>query len=133
MEELLKNARRKAGTLATLSSCCGVTGETVLTDSAVIMIFAASLGAGDMLSLISTSMLPFFNGLLILPGAMLALKVGQRRLILLSCAAAFCAYLLAVCAPFAGQWAVAVLLGAILSLSVLPALLPAGIRFWILF
>ena len=114
MEELLKNARRKAGTLATLSSCCGVTGETVLTDSAVIMIFAASLGAGDMLSLISTSMLPFFNGLLILPGAMLALKVGQRRLILLSCAAAFCAYLLAVCAPFAGQWAVAVLLGAIL-------------------
>ena len=67
-------AKRFAGNLATLSSCCGVTGETVLADSAVIMIFAAALGASDMLSLISTSMLPFFNGLLILPGALRAVK-----------------------------------------------------------
>ena len=65
-------AKRYAGNLATVSSCCGVTGETVLADSAVIMIFAAALGASDMLSLISTSMLPFFNGLFILPGAFLA-------------------------------------------------------------
>ena len=36
-------AKRFAGNLATLSSCCGVTGETVLADSAVIMIFAAAL------------------------------------------------------------------------------------------
>ena len=68
-------AKRYAGNLATVSSCCGVTGETVLADSAVIMIFAAALGASDMLSLISTSMLPFFNGLFILPGAFLAVKV----------------------------------------------------------
>lgn len=107
-------AKRFAGNLATLSSCCGVTGETVLADSAVIMIFAAALGTSDMLSLISTSMLPFFNGLLILPGALLAVKTGQRRMILTACTAATCAYLLACCAPFFGKYAVAALLGAIL-------------------
>ena len=107
-------AKRYAGNLATVSSCCGVTGETVLADSAVIMIFAAALGASDMLSLISTSMLPFFNGLFILPGAFLAVKAGQRRMLLTACGAGTGAYLLACCAPFFGKYAVAALLGSIL-------------------
>ena len=46
--------RKKAGLLAILSSCCGVTGESVLSDGAIIILFAAALDAGDMLTLIST-------------------------------------------------------------------------------
>ena len=115
MPELSEQDRRRAGRLATLSSCCGVTGETALTDSAVIILFAAALDAGDFLTLISTSMLPFFNGLFILPAALLATKVGHRRMILAACGAGFLAYLAAVAAPFAGEGAaVAVLVGAIL-------------------
>lgn len=112
--ELSENTRRRAGRLATLSSCCGVTGETTLTDSAVIILFAAALNAGDTLTLISTSMLPFFNGLFILPAALLATRIGHRRMILSACAAGFFAYLAAVAAPFAGRGAVAMLIGAIL-------------------
>ena len=37
---------KKAERCAVLSSCCGVTGEAALTDSAVILLFAASLGSG---------------------------------------------------------------------------------------
>ena len=112
--ELTENARRRAARLATLSSCCGVTGETTLTDSAVIILFAAALNAGDTLTLISTSMLPFFNGLFILPAALLATRIGHRRMILAACAASFLAYLAAVAAPFTGKGAVPTLIGAIL-------------------
>lgn len=106
--------RKKAGRLAILSSCCGVTGESVLSDGAIIILFAAALDAGDMLTLISTSMLLFFNGLLILPAAMLATRVGYRRMILAACGAGFVAYLAVAASPFAGRWAVAALVGAML-------------------
>ena len=60
---------RSAERLAVLSSCCGFPGEVVLTDSAVVILFAGMLGAGDMLSLLTTSFLPFFNGLCMIPMA----------------------------------------------------------------
>ena len=41
-----QSTRLRAERLATLSSCCGFLGETVLTDSAVILLFAGMLGAG---------------------------------------------------------------------------------------
>ena len=69
--------RKYAQDLAIASSCCGVTGETVLTDSAVVILFASSLGAGDMLSLLTTSVLPLFNGLFVIPAAFIAAKAGK--------------------------------------------------------
>lgn len=102
--------RRSAETFATLSSCCGVLGEVTLTDSAVIILFAGMLGAGDMLSLITTSVLPLLNGLCVIPMAWLALRLGAKRLIMRSCALASAAYFLAVSAPCFGTWAPAVLL-----------------------
>ena len=55
------HAVRRAETLTIAASCCGVTGETVLTDSAIIMLYLAALGAGNAGSLISTSVLPLFT------------------------------------------------------------------------
>lgn len=103
----------KAETYATLSSCCGFLGEVTLTDSAIIILFAGMLGASDMVSIITTSFLPLFNGFLIIPMAWLATKWGGRKLILTSCISASAAYFMAVTAPFWGAFAVAVLVGMI--------------------
>jgi MFS family permease len=108
--EPTEKLRRSAETSATLSSCCGVLGEVTLTDSAVIILFAGMLGAGDMLALITTSVLPLLNGLCVIPMAWLALRMGAKRLIMRSCALASAAYFMAVSAPWFGAWAPAVLL-----------------------
>ena len=102
--------RRAAERDATLSSCCGVLGEVTLTDSAVIILFAGMLGAGEMLSLLTTSLLPLLNGLCVIPMAWLAARVGAKRLMLRACALATDAYFLAVASPFLGNWAAAALL-----------------------
>ena len=99
---------------ATLSSCCGFLGEVTLTDSAVIILFAGMLGAGDMLSMITTSLLPLFNGLCIIPMAWLAAKIGSKKLILRACSLSAIAYFMAVSSPFFGTWASTILLATIL-------------------
>lgn len=114
MNAVCDPAHLRAERLAMLSSCCGFLGETVLTDSAVIILFAGMLGAGDMLSMITTSVLPLLNGLCIIPMAGLAMKFGMRRQILSACTCASFAYFLAASAPFFGSAEVTVLLGAIL-------------------
>jgi MFS family permease len=98
---------------AVRSSCCGFLGEATLTDSAVIILFAGMLGASDMFAMITTSMLPLFNGLFVIPMAWLATKVGKRKLNLASCLLAAGAYFVAVSAPFWGSLAVPVLIGSI--------------------
>ena len=128
MENELNDAsRRRAGWLATLSSCCGVTGETALTDSAVIILYAAALNAGDSLTLVSTSLLPFFNGLLIIPAAYLATRIGRRRLILGACYAATLAYLLAASAPFFHPHGITVLM---VSMLLFTLMTPGFIACW---
>ncbi len=108
---------RKAERLAILSSCCGFPGEAVLTDSAVIILFAGMIGAGDMPTLLSTSFLPFLNGLCMLPMARLVMRFGHRAVILRALTVAGLAYLLAAAAPWFGGARVGVLLGAILIFS----------------
>lgn len=107
------NERRKSEWKAILSSCCGFTGEVVLTDSAVILLFAAGLGAGDELAMLTTSLLPLFNGILLIPMAALAVRCGGRRLLNIACATASCFYFTAVAAPWFGKAAMPVLIGAI--------------------
>ena len=105
------SAVRRAERLFILSSCCGVTGETVLTDSAVIMLYLASLGAGNTGLLFSTSVLPLFNGLAVIPMAVLAPRFGVRKLVLASCAVSCMGYLAASLAPWFGFGAKTVLWG----------------------
>ncbi len=93
-----------------LAVSAGAMGDVTLTDSAVIILYAGMLGAGDMFSLVTTAMLPLFNGLFIIPMALLAARMGKRGLILKACALAFCSYLVVVAAPFFGAAAVPVLI-----------------------
>lgn len=96
------SAVRRAEFLTISSSCCGVTGETVLTDSAIILLYAASLGAGNTGMLFSTSVLPLFNGLMVIPMAGIAPRIGVRLLVLTACAISALGYLTAAFAPFFG-------------------------------
>ncbi len=110
--------RKKAERFATWSSCCGVTGEVTLTDSAVVILYAGALGAGEFWSLATTAVLPFCNGVLLLPFACGFRRVDGRRLMRNSCMVATAAYLLAVAAPWFGSGAVVALLSALLGFAV---------------
>ena len=105
--------RLRAERLATASPCCGFLGEVTLTDSAVIILFAGMLGAGDALSMITTSVLPLLNGLCVIPMAGLAMKIGMRRQILRACFCASAAYFTAVASPFFGEAGVMVLIASV--------------------
>ncbi len=100
--------------LAIASSCCGVTGEVTLNDSAVILLYAAAIGAGELLTLLSTAILPLFNGALLIPLALLGCRFPLRRFVATACSLAAAAYFLAVAAPWCGAARVPVLIGAIL-------------------
>jgi MFS family permease len=114
--------RRKAERLATLSACCGATGDVTLTNSAMIILFAATMGASDMLSMLTTSLLPLFNGLCIVPMAWLAIRLGNKRIIVTLSSLSIVAYLLIVLSPFFGGAAVPVLI----AMMVMFALFHAG-------
>lgn len=126
---------KKAENLAILSSCCGVTGEAVLTDSAVILLFAASLGGKEYLGLLSMAVLPLLNGLLILPLAKLSNRFGNRKLITGANILALCGYFLAASAPWWGNTpGKMILLGGILfSVSVKLDFWQDGFPFWKVF
>ncbi len=98
--ELMPERAKAAEQDSIFSVCTGATGNVTLIDSAVIILYATMLSASDMFSLIITSLLPLFNGIQIIPMALLVAKFGNQQLILRVCSLAFCAYLMVVAAPF---------------------------------
>ena len=105
--------------LTVLSSCCGVTGEAVLTDSAVILLYATSLYAGDAFALVTMAILPLLNGLLIVPMAGFIRFCNCRNLVLRSNIFALAGYVMTVCAAFfPGKTAAVILLGGIMLFAV---------------
>lgn len=109
---------RSAEKNATMSACCGAVGDVTLTDSAVIILFAGMLGAGDMFSMITTSLIPLFNGLCIIPMAWLATKIGRKGLIIRVCTLSAIAYFLIVASPFFGGSSVAMLIAMLIFFAV---------------
>lgn len=85
-----------------------------MTDSAVIILFADMLGAGDMFTMATTSLLPLSNGLFVIPMAWLAAMAGNRRLNVSCCLLASIAYFFAVSTPCWGRFAVPVLISMII-------------------
>lgn len=94
--------RRSCEKKATLSACFGAMGDVTLTDSAIIILFAQMLGAGDMFSMLTTSLLPLFNGICIIPMAWLAGRIGYQKLIVRICMVSAFAYYMVVASPFLG-------------------------------
>ena len=122
----IQTAVRSAERNAILSSCCGVLGEVTLTDSAIILVFAGMLGAGEPFSLMTTSLLPLLNGLCILPMAALVARMGTRALATGASALAGAAFFAAVASPWFGHAAVAVLLVSVFCFSLSLAGFVAG-------
>ena len=111
--------RRKAERDTILSACCGALGDVTLTDSAVIILFAAMMGAGDMFSMLTTAVMPFMNGLLLIPAAYAATRIGMYRLITWACAISALGYFLIVATPFFGSWGVAIMITTLTLFSIL--------------
>jgi MFS family permease len=77
----------------------------MIQDSAVIILFAGMLGAGSMLSMITTSLFGVMNCLFLLPAAYVAARTGYKKLILrVTYIGALIITLLALC-PFLGEFA----------------------------
>ncbi|MBR2872112.1 MAG: hypothetical protein IKB99_01325, partial [Lentisphaeria bacterium] len=102
--------RKKAEWDTILSACTGALGDVTLTDSAVIILFAAMMGAGDMFSMLTTAIMPFMNGVFLIPMAFVATKVGVHRLIVWACSISALGYFLIVATPFFGSWGVTIMI-----------------------
>ena len=109
--EITPELRRSSERKAILSAAIAAMGDITLVDSAVIILFAQMIGAGDMFSMLTTSLLPLFNGLCVIPMALLAGRTGYQTLITRVTTVALFAYLMIAASPFFGQGAVAVMLG----------------------
>lgn len=118
--------RKSAETCSIFSSCCGYTGEVTLSNSAIVILLAGLLGASDMFSILTTSLLPLFCGLMILPMAIQANRIGLRRLINISCASSAVVYFLAAASPWFGSYARGVLIVSIILFSLLLSGFTAG-------
>ena len=64
------------------SACFGSLSSVMIQDSAIIILFATILGAGDMLSMITTSTQGIASCLLLIPAAFLSGKLGYKKTIM---------------------------------------------------
>lgn len=104
--------------LATLSACWGALPQVMVKDSGIIVIFAALIGASEMVSVMSTALLDLAVCLLMLPWAALSDRLGVRRQITWAVCVGVVALLISACAPWTHSWASRVLLGALAAFAV---------------
>ncbi len=104
----------KAERNAIISTCTGLIGEVPLTDSAVIVLFTAALGVGEIFSLLSTSIMSLCNGLFVIPFALFAVGTKRRKVMLGSIMLASIAFIGAILTPFIGNATLPLLMGCII-------------------
>ncbi len=98
---------------AIIQACYGALSGVLVRDSSVIILFATMLGAGEALSLVTTS-LTDLTVLLTLGLAYYTELVGKRRMIVWSSAVSMLAMLLCAAAPWCGTGSRWVLLGSLM-------------------
>jgi MFS family permease len=106
--------RRKARRDAIASACFGSLPSVMIQDSAVIILYAGILGAGDMLSLITTSVFGVMYCLMLIPFAYFSDRSGFKNTIIRSNLIGFATVILLSCSPFFGGGAKSVMMIAIL-------------------
>jgi len=117
-EKLTLEQRSRAKSDAIKSACCGSLSSVMIQDSAIIILFATILGAGDMLSMITTSTQGIASCLLLIPAAFLSGKLGYKKAIMqFTAIGAVMIMLLAAC-PWFGGYAKPVLLLSIIMFSI---------------
>ncbi len=100
------------------SACCGALAPVMIQDSAIIILFASLLGAGDMLSMVTTSTQGLANCLLLMPFAYLSSRFGHKRTIIHYTAVGVPMILLLAASPWCGAWGKTTLLVSIIIFSI---------------
>lgn len=116
-EKLTAVQRTGAQRDATFSACFGALSQVMIQDSALIILYAAALGAGDMLSMVTTATQGIASCVLLIPAAYLSARLGYRRAIMRFTGLGTLMILLLAAAPWCGAWAKSVLLLSIILFS----------------
>jgi MFS family permease len=90
----------------------------MIQDSAIIILFATILGAGDMLSMITTSTQGIAGCLLLIPAAYLSCRLGYRKAIMQFTLIGAAMIMLLAASPWFGGYAKLILLSSIILFSV---------------
>jgi len=104
---------RRGMRYAILSACWGAIPQVMVKDSSIIIIFAALIGASEMVSVFSTAVLDLAICLLMLPFAALSDRIGVKRQIIVAVLVSVLALCATAAAPWLGPAAGAVMLGAL--------------------
>ncbi|MEI8248026.1 MAG: MFS transporter [Lentisphaerota bacterium] len=117
-EKLTLEQRAKAKTDAIKSACFGSLSSVMIQDSAIIILFATILGAGDMLSMITTSTQGIASCLLLIPAAYLSGRLGYKKTIMQFTAIGAVMIMLLAASPWFTGYAKPVLLLSIIMFSI---------------
>ncbi len=117
-EYLTPDQRKKAKLDAIISACYGSLSSVMIQDSAIIILFATILGAGDMLSMVTTSTQGIASFLLLVPAAYLSGRIGYRKSIMRFTLVATFMIMLLSASPWFGTWTKEVLLFSIIIFSI---------------
>ncbi len=103
---------------AVRSTCWGAISQVMVRDSSLIVIFAALIGAGEVVGVLSTGILDLALCVLMLPLAALSDRIGVQRQIILAVWVSIVALLLAAAAPWFGVAPGLILLSSLLVFAV---------------
>ena len=106
MEEKIKLSDaecRSAEKNAIIGACWGSIAPVMVTDSAIIILFASMLGASDMISMVTTSLGGVARCFLLLPFAIVANKLGYKKTIIGGTVTGFFLISFAATAPWFGE------------------------------
>ena len=105
METAKETQSHKSQKLAILSACFGSPSAIMIQDSAVIILFAGMLGAGSMLSMVTTALFGVMYCLFLIPSAYTAAKFGYKRQIIRATYLGAVSVVLLALSPYLGSWA----------------------------
>ncbi len=105
METPQEEYSHKSQKLAILSACFGSPSAIMIQDSAVIILFAGMLGAGSMLSMVTTALFGVMYCLFLIPSAYIAARVGYKRLIIITTYYGALSIVLLALSPYLNSWA----------------------------
>ena len=106
--ESLGEAGRRKGRFCAYAAClCGCVSEVMLDTSAIIILFMAMLGGGDMLMMLINSFTGLLCMFLYIPCVAIIVRMGKIPAVRLACITGCIGYLLMACAPWFGPFRIA--------------------------
>lgn len=117
-ENLTAGQRSRAKSDAIKSACWGALSSVMIQDSAIIILFATILGAGDMFSMVTTSTQGIASCFLLIPAAYLSGRLGYKKTIMMFTAFGAAMIMLLAISPWFGGWGKSVLLLSIIMFSI---------------